>query len=147
MDSQITKLEKPFVIRELRAELEQGELHFHYVLARPDGIRRETLRNPLLRGISLEGEVLAVRGEEVQLRLEIDKDDGLAEPHWYPFAPPTGSGMYCLPQVGTKASLVLPGRRPGRERSSSVQCARMAAIVPRPETRIRGTSEPSMAVS
>nr|WP_226383563.1 hypothetical protein [Paenibacillus massiliensis] len=49
--------------------------------------------------------MLAVRGEEVQLRLEIDKDDGLAEPHWYPFAPPTGSAMYCLPQVGTKASL------------------------------------------
>ncbi|WP_187375194.1 hypothetical protein [Paenibacillus antibioticophila] len=89
-------------------ELEQGELHFHYVLARPDGIRRETLRNPLLRGISLEGEVLAVRGEEVKLRLEIDKDDGLAKPHWYPFAPPTGSAMYCLPQVGTKASLYYP---------------------------------------
>ncbi|WP_226383562.1 contractile injection system protein, VgrG/Pvc8 family [Paenibacillus massiliensis] len=108
LGEQVKFRQQPFVIRELRAELEQGELHFHYVLARPDGIRRETLRNPLLRGISLEGEVLAVRGEEVQLRLEIDKDDGLAEPHWYPFAPPTGSAMYCLPQVGTKASLYYP---------------------------------------
>ncbi|MNW27250.1 hypothetical protein D3C74_40400 [compost metagenome] len=52
--------------------------------------------------------MLAVRGEEVKLRLEIDKDDGLAEPHWYPFAPPTGSAMYCLPQAGTKASLYHP---------------------------------------
>ncbi len=30
------------------------------------------------------------------------------QPHWYPFAPPTGSAMYCLPQVGTKASLYYP---------------------------------------
>lgn len=97
-----------FVISQLQAKAEHGELLFTYQLSRPEGIRNKELANPSAGGISLAGEVLAVRGEEVKLRLDIDKDDGVSDPHWYPFAPATGSAMYCLPQVGTHASLYYP---------------------------------------
>jgi hypothetical protein len=64
--------------------------------------------NPRLTGLSLEGEVLAVQGEQVQLRLDIDKEQAASAAHWFPFAPPTGNAMYCMPKVGTHATLYLP---------------------------------------
>ncbi|ADM71326.1 hypothetical protein GMA19_03517 [Paenibacillus polymyxa E681] len=100
--------QKTMIVTELRSRMEKGQLLFSYVLARAEGIRSDFIPNPKTIGISLEGEVLAVRGEEVKLRLAIDKDDGVSEPHWYPFAPPTGSAMYSMPKVGTQASLYFP---------------------------------------
>ncbi|WP_025716319.1 hypothetical protein [Paenibacillus sp. 1-18] len=99
---------KEMIVSEMSARMNKGQLVFRYKLSRPDGIRSEPIPNPQTIGISLEGDVLDVRGEEVKLRLAIDKDDGVSDPHWYPFAPPTGSAMYCMPQVGTKASLYVP---------------------------------------
>lgn len=99
---------KDMIVSEMSARMDKGQLVFRYKLSRPDGIRSEPILNPQTIGISLEGDVLDVRGEEVKLRLAIDKDDGVSDPHWYPFAPPTGSAMYCMPQVGTKASLYVP---------------------------------------
>ncbi|MGM1021574.1 MAG: deaminase domain-containing protein [Bacillota bacterium] len=100
--------QKTMIVTELRSRMEKGHLLFSYVLARAEGIRSDFIPNFKTIGISLEGEVLAVRGEEVKLRLAIDKDDGVSEPHWYPFAPPTGSAMYSMPKVGTHASLYFP---------------------------------------
>jgi hypothetical protein len=100
--------QKIMIVTELRSRMEKGHLLFSYVLARAEGIRSDFIPNPKTIGISLEGEVIAVRGEEVKLRLAIDKDDGVSEPHWYPFAPPTGSAMYSMPKVGTQASLYFP---------------------------------------
>lgn len=100
--------QKTMIVTELRSRMEKGHLLFSYVLARAEGIRSDFIPNSKTIGISLEGEVLAVRGEEVKLRLAIDKDDGVSEPHWYPFAPPTGSAMYSMPKVGTQASLYFP---------------------------------------
>ncbi|RJG14926.1 hypothetical protein DQX05_30080, partial [Paenibacillus thiaminolyticus] len=57
-------------------------------------VRQERLLNPRLTGLSLEGEVLAVQGEQVQLRLDIDKELAASAAHWFPFAPPTGNAMY-----------------------------------------------------
>lgn len=100
--------DKQLVVKELHAHMEKGELLFNYVLARESGVRHPVILNAKAVGVSLEGTVLEVRGEEVKLKLDVDQDDGKADPHWYPFAPPTGSPMYSMPQVGTKASLYHP---------------------------------------
>ncbi len=49
------------------------------------------------------GTVLDVKGEQVKLHLAIDKEQPKEKAHWFPFAPPTGNVMYCIPQVGTNA--------------------------------------------
>ncbi|MFD1885223.1 AHH domain-containing protein [Paenibacillus wenxiniae] len=100
--------DKQLVVKELHAQMEKGELLFNYVLARESGVRHPIILNQKAIGVALEGTVLDVRGEEVKLKLDVDRDDGKADPHWYPFAPPTGSPMYSMPQVGTKASLYHP---------------------------------------
>lgn len=100
--------DKQLVVKELHAHMEKGELLFNYVLARESGVRHPIILNDKAVGVSLEGTVLDVRGEEVKLKLDVDQDDGKADPHWYPFAPPTGSPMYSMPQIGTKASLYHP---------------------------------------
>jgi len=104
----VTFRDKKLVVREVHAIMDKGQLLFNYVLSREPGVRSLLITNPKAIGVSLEGTVLAVRGEEVKLKLDVDKDDGKADPHWYPFAPPTGGPMYSMPQVGTKATLYHP---------------------------------------
>lgn len=99
---------KRMVVSEVSARMQQGLLRYTYRLARPGGIRQETIHNPKLTGVSLEGKVLAVKGEQVQLHLDIDKEQSKEAAYWYPFAPPTGNVMYCMPQVGTQSSLYFP---------------------------------------
>ncbi|WP_052410327.1 hypothetical protein [Paenibacillus durus] len=111
---QVRYLDKDMIVSGVAARMDKGVLVFTYTLSRPEGIRSLELGNSRMAGLSLEGEVLDVRGEEVKLRLDIDKDDGKADPHWYPFAPATGSAMYSMPKPGTKASLYFPNEQGSR---------------------------------
>ncbi|RJG15184.1 hypothetical protein, partial [Paenibacillus thiaminolyticus] len=65
---------KRLVVSEVSARMDRGQFVYTYRLSRREGIRQERLLNPRLTGLSLEGEVLAVQGEQVQLRLDIDKE-------------------------------------------------------------------------
>ncbi|WP_281278946.1 contractile injection system protein, VgrG/Pvc8 family, partial [Paenibacillus kobensis] len=104
----VTFRHKQLVVSEVSARMVGGLLRFTYLLSREEGVRSEPLYNNKLTGLSLSGKVLAVKGELVQLHLDIDKEQSIAKANWYPFAPPTGNVMYCMPQVGTHASLYLP---------------------------------------
>ncbi|TKI57240.1 hypothetical protein E8L90_18240 [Brevibacillus antibioticus] len=99
---------KRMVVSAVRARMQQGLFRYTYRLSRLDGIRQERIHNSKLSGVSLEGKVLAVKGEQVKLHLDIDKEQSKATACWVPFAPPTGNMMYCMPQVGTQASLYFP---------------------------------------
>ncbi|MFB6367944.1 hypothetical protein ACFCP7_28830, partial [Paenibacillus elgii] len=55
-------------------------------------------------------------------RLDIDKEQAPSASHWFPFAPPTGNAMYCMPKVGTQATLYLPDATGGR--ALAVGCVR-----------------------
>ncbi|MFS0556143.1 hypothetical protein [Brevibacillus sp. 179-C9.3 HS] len=99
---------KRMVVSEVRARIQQGLLRYTYRLSRMDGIRQERIHNSKLSGVSLEGKVLEVKGEQVKLHLDIDKEQPKEAACWVPFAPPTGNMMYCMPQVGTQASLYFP---------------------------------------
>ncbi|MED4570697.1 YwqJ-related putative deaminase [Brevibacillus agri] len=99
---------KRMVVSEVRARMERGLFVYTYRLSRIDGIRQGRIHNAKLSGVSLEGKVLAVKGEQVKLHLDIDKQQPKETAYWFPFAPPTGNVMYCMPQVGTSASLYFP---------------------------------------
>ncbi|GED59678.1 hypothetical protein ABER61_00995 [Brevibacillus formosus] len=99
---------KRMVVSAVSARMQQGLFRYTYRLSRLDGIRQERIHNSKLSGVSLEGKVLAVKGEQVKLHLDIDKEQSKDTACWVPFAPPTGNMMYCMPQVGTQASLYFP---------------------------------------
>ncbi|NEW09788.1 hypothetical protein GK047_28110 [Paenibacillus sp. SYP-B3998] len=99
---------KRLYVSSMKAAMEGGLLRYTYRLSRLEGIRQEPLPNSRLKGISLEGKVLEVKGEKVRLHLDIDSEQPKSKAHWFPFSPPTGNMMYCMPQVGTHASLYFP---------------------------------------
>ncbi|WP_438347712.1 AHH domain-containing protein [Paenibacillus sp. FA6] len=100
--------DKQLVVSEKTVQLEEIQLVYSYRLSRQKGIHRRIIHNERLSGVSLEGEVLDVKGEQVKLHLTIDKDQAKSTAHWFIFAPPTGNAMYCMPQIGTNATLYFP---------------------------------------
>ncbi|MDR9856626.1 contractile injection system protein, VgrG/Pvc8 family [Paenibacillus sp. VCA1] len=106
--------DKTMVIGEVKAAMTQGDFLYTYRLARKEGIRQNRIHNQKLIGITINGEVLDVKGEKVKLHLDIDKEQSKSAAYWFPFAPPTGNVMYCMPKVGTNASLYFPDDAGGK---------------------------------
>ena len=102
---------KELYVNSYEAEYIRGDLVFTYKLCRKKGIWQEKLYNEKLKGISLEGEVLEVLGEQVKLHLNIDKTQDQSKAVWFRYAPPTGNIMYSMPIVGTSANLYFPNER------------------------------------
>ena len=65
-----------------------------------------------MAGVSLRGTVEKREKESVYLKLDMDGADGKAL-HPYPWIPPTGNVMYCIPQEGTEAYLYFPEAEEG----------------------------------
>ena len=65
-----------------------------------------------MAGVSLRGTVEKREKESVYLKLDMDGADGKAL-HPYPWIPPTGNVMYCMPQEGTEAYLYFPEAEEG----------------------------------
>ena len=107
----VTFKQKKFYVYSYEAEYIRGELIYTYRLCRENGIWQEKIYNDKLKGISLEGTVLEVSGEQVKLHLNIDKTQEQGKAAWFRYAPPTGNIMYSMPIVGTSANLYFPNER------------------------------------
>ncbi|SFA80025.1 contractile injection system protein, VgrG/Pvc8 family [Clostridium frigidicarnis] len=104
---EITFRNKKMYVSQLEAYMDKGILTYKYKLCRKKGIRQQKIHNNLLKGISLQGKVIETSGEKLKLHLDIDKEQS-SNAAWFPFAPATSSAMYCMPKVGTFASLYFP---------------------------------------
>lgn len=113
---------KELYVNQYKAKLYHGELIYTYRLCRERGIWQDKIDNLKLRGVSLEGKVLAVKDELVKLHLDIDKEQDINEAYWFTFAPPTGNVMYSMPIVGTNALLYFPNV--SRENPIVIGCVR-----------------------
>ena len=107
----VTFKQKKFYVYSYEAEYIRGELIYTYRLCRENGIWQEKIYNDKLKGISLEGTVLEVSGEQVKLHLNIDENQDQSKAAWFRYAPPTGNIMYSMPIVGTSANLYFPNER------------------------------------
>lgn len=87
------------------AELTRGELVFTYRLAPENWLKVKKYYNEKIQGLSLIGTVLETRDEVLKLHLDIDKEQNPGTAYEYDWVPTTGNLMYCMPQVGTRASL------------------------------------------
>ena len=94
-------------IFEKRAELVDGMLAFRYKLGGKCRFEQGKYGNRKIAGTSLRGKVAKREGQTVYLELEIDGADARGK-HPYPWAPVTGSLMYCMPGEGTEVSLYFP---------------------------------------
>ena len=96
----------PIYICEVSGEFVDGELIFTYILGRKGLVAEKTYQNRKMIGLSLVGTVKNTSQERVVLALDIDdgKDTG---GYPFPWRPESGNIMYCMPKVGTRASLFL----------------------------------------
>lgn len=88
------------------AQLEREELLFTYILCQPKLVSLKPYHNSLFAGMSLLGTVLASEGETLKLHLDINKTQEIETAYPYEWTPDTGSVMYCMPKVGSKARVV-----------------------------------------
>ena len=82
---------------------------YNATLVRKLTIRQNPIYNETIQGNSIEGTVLAVQNQEIKLHLNIDQEQDEDTAYWYPFVPPTTDMLYLMPQIGTNASLYIPG--------------------------------------
>ncbi|MCT4509029.1 MAG: hypothetical protein N4A48_09775 [Tepidibacter sp.] len=99
---------KRLYVSEINAYIDKGLLKYRYKLSRQKGIYQNNTYNTNLKGASLEGKVIDTKAELVKLHLNIDKNQPKDKAHWFSFTPPTGNVMYCMPKIGTNASLYFP---------------------------------------
>jgi len=106
---QVTFLEYEMYVGAVTIELIQGLLVYRATLVRKMTLRQNPIYNSNIQGISLEGIILDLQNQSVKLQLNIDQEQDEATAYWYPFVPPTTDMMYLMPQIGTNASLYIPG--------------------------------------
>lgn len=83
-----------------------GELTFTCYLGLPGAYYRKKSYCSALRGARLEGTVRKTEAESVYMQLAIDKEEG-ADYAWA-WTPETNNLCYCMPEIGTKATLYFP---------------------------------------
>jgi len=93
---------RPMIIEESHIFLEKGLLLYPYVLGTEASLTIPKRTNPHVQGISLLGEVLERKNQQVKLKLKIDKT-GTAG--WFSYASQANNLFYCMPEVGTDVSL------------------------------------------
>lgn len=98
--------------------LKNGELVYIYSLGTEGVYYQKQRDNPAIAGVRLEGTVRKTQGESVYLQLDIDKKE-CADYPWV-WAPETNNLCYCMPEVGTKATLYFPT---GKEKDGVVLLA------------------------
>lgn len=94
-------------IFEKTAELVNDRLIFRYKIGGKCQFMEAKQYNEKIAGMSLDGDVVKTDKQAVYLRLAIDGQDAIGQ-YPYPWVPISGNIMYCMPQVGTKASLYFP---------------------------------------
>ncbi|MFX3633296.1 MAG: contractile injection system protein, VgrG/Pvc8 family [Candidatus Pristimantibacillus sp.] len=95
---------KQLYICEAISEMTGGLLKHRYTLCSHKGLRHSLLHNELLIGASLQGKVIAVTGDKVQVHLDIDKEQSKKGAHSFPYSTvysaEGNSGWYCMPEIG-----------------------------------------------
>jgi len=89
-----------------------------YYLQHKQGLRMPRYCNEKMIGASLEGQVLAVQRDEVQIWITRDENVEQKVVQWFPFATvyssPDGTGWYMMPEPGDQARLYMPDEEEAR---------------------------------
>ena len=94
---------KDFYVREYEGYKNKEDIFYKYKLCRKNGVWQSIIYNELLKGTTLEGEVIAVKEELVKLHLDIDESQKKAEAHWFSYAPPSVNILYAISNLASKS--------------------------------------------
>ncbi len=109
--SQVDFRKRSWIVSKLTYETIGARLYPLVSLRKKSGIREKSIFPMELVGSALEGEILQVRGEKVQIHLAID-ENASKDCYWFPFSTPSassdGSGWYYMPEKGDKVRVYFP---------------------------------------
>lgn len=106
--SEVYFRDKNMYVREYEIYKDKEEIFYKYKLCRRNAVWQNIIYNRILKGVSLEGEVLAVDGEKVKLHLNIDEVQNENEAYWFDYAPSSVNLMYSMPLTGESVRLYFP---------------------------------------
>ncbi len=95
-----------------------GNVLYEFVtLQNTPGILQKNIYPMELVGSALEGNIINVKGEKVQIHLKIDDAYPGKDCYWFPFSTPSassdGSGWYCMPEKGDQVRVYFPSKKTG----------------------------------
>jgi len=93
------------VVESVTMRLINGLLCFEYVLGYEMGTLVPKVCNENLQGVSLLGDVLETRDQEVRVHLRCDASQDTSVAQWMPFTAQTNNLMYCMPEIGSCLSV------------------------------------------
>ncbi|MHC1686044.1 MAG: phage baseplate assembly protein V [Clostridiaceae bacterium] len=101
-----------FYMYEGTYEMKQGILENTYKLRRKNGLRVKRVFNTTVVGSAIEGKIIGVKNDLVQIHLEIDKTQDVGKAYWFKYstmsASKDGSGWYCMPEKGDSVKVYFP---------------------------------------
>jgi hypothetical protein len=93
-------------------EIKDGILENTYYLRIKNGIRQKRYFNYKIIGSSIDGKIINVKNDLVNVHLEIDKEQNKEKAYWFKYstmsATSDGSGWYCMPEVGDSVRIYFP---------------------------------------
>lgn len=103
-----------YTIIEKTASIIKEQLLFTYRIQRKEYIVISLSHNKEIKGVSIEGTILAINEDRIKLHLNIDEEQEEEEAYEYPFAVPYtaegDTGWYMMPPVGEKVLLYIPSQ-------------------------------------
>lgn len=100
----------PYYIAKMDGSLDGHQVRNTYYLKPEAGFQIPKQYNEKIIGASLDGTVLGVRADVVQVHLRMDAKEGVGK--WFQFSTvyssPNGSGWYCMPEPGDEIRLYFP---------------------------------------
>lgn len=104
---------RTYYVARMEGHLDGHQLWNTYYLKTLAGFKIPRQYNEKIIGASLDGRVIAVSGDKVQIRLTVDAPEGAGK--WFEFSTvyssPDGTGWYCMPEVGDEIRLYFPTER------------------------------------
>lgn len=99
------------LVYRVESYLDGGEFRHRYYLRKPNGFNTRTTYNSRLVGAALDGTIIGVKQDVVQVHVHCDPALPPV-PHWWPFSTvystPDGTGWYCMPEIGDECRLYFP---------------------------------------
>lgn len=112
MGDKIVMNQELYTIIEKTARMEKEQLMFTYCLQKNEDILVTIHHNKQIIGVSIEGTILAIKGDQLKLQLCIDEKQDEETAYPYPLAVPYtaegNTGWYMMPQIGEQAFLYIP---------------------------------------
>lgn len=115
MEDWIQTTHGAYAIYEIKTSFEAEELVHTYMCRKGAEYRVVKEKNNKIIGASLDGKVTAVSGTNVKIALIVDKNNSLCGSKNFPYATvyssDSGTGWYCMPEVGDAVRLYFPSNR------------------------------------